>query len=123
MLTDHGGSDLDEGEELNMKVVGATVNITLEQPADSCSSNETQYLDVTFKDAGGGCYLVIETKEWAIDSADDLVKVLNELHRKAADLNGTPLSACNLCGKDLNGESGNHQACEDEEAALKENEK
>ena len=50
---------------------------------DCDQSNDIQELKLSTGDNGGGRYLVIETKRWAIDSIDELVATLNDFKLKA----------------------------------------
>lgn len=56
--------------------------IRIEQPADSnAKKDEIQVLNVKVEDAGGGAYIVIQTKRWAFDKEelDDFIAYLKKL--------------------------------------------
>lgn len=56
--------------------------VKLDQPADSnAKKDEIQTLNIKVEDAGGGAYIVIQTKRWAIDreDLDELVVFLKTL--------------------------------------------
>ena len=53
--------------------------IQYQQPADTCSSAE-QFLDARIIDGGGGAFVVLSTKRWAIEP-DQLRKLADELDK------------------------------------------
>lgn len=71
-----------------MKKIGAAADVTFAQDADCCSDQEEQFLTVRFKDGGGGSYIVLETKEWAIDSPEEFIKQLTKAHDAFKSLAG-----------------------------------
>ena len=48
------------------------IKATWVQNPDDLSDRDEQRLTVEMKDAGGGEYYVISTKEWALDVGDDI---------------------------------------------------
>lgn len=64
---------------MSIKSIGGSATIVLEQEADSNSDKDTQYLEVTVKDAGGGAYLVFNTTEWAVNDGEELKLKLDEI--------------------------------------------
>lgn len=49
------------------------------QDNDCCDSDDCgQYLNVSTEDGGGGPFLIIETKRWAIDDIDGFCELLKK---------------------------------------------
>ena len=48
------------------------IKATWAQKPDDLSDRDEQRLTVEMKDAGGGAYYVISTKEWALDVGEDI---------------------------------------------------
>jgi hypothetical protein len=58
-------------------------SITYTQHPDSCSStDEFQELVIKTEDAGGGKFLVLETKRWAINDASELADVIEDFYAR-----------------------------------------
>lgn len=65
-------------------------NVTLDilsaeyiQESDCCSTaDEYQTLKLYTADGGGGVYIIMETKRWAFENVDEIVKVLNDFLKR-----------------------------------------
>ena len=56
---------------------------TWSQPNDCCDGGTCgQALEVKAEDGGGGFYLVIETKRWAVDDVDAFAELLKGVLRR-----------------------------------------
>ena len=78
--------------------------IDLRQAADSCAPKDVeQHLDITIEDAGGGHYIVIKTKRWALDPEDfvALAKYLKRLCDDADKALDKALESTDFPGSDL----------------------
>jgi len=61
------------------KVQIASAKVTLYQKNDSCDiGKDGQHLNIEIIDGGGGPYLVLETKRWAVDM-DEIQALINKL--------------------------------------------
>lgn len=56
-----------------------TFTATFTQSGDTCSSRDFQGLTIKIIDDGGGPYYVIETEEWAFDTPEEAVALLNRV--------------------------------------------
>jgi hypothetical protein len=62
------------------KATVAELSFTFAQDNDCCDDGSVgQDLIVKSQDGGGGKYLVIETRRWAIDSIDEFVELLKQV--------------------------------------------
>jgi streptogramin lyase len=59
------------------KSVCLALRFTQEEDSAGRTGYESQQLSVSFVDAGGGPYIVIDTTRWATDSVADLVALLD----------------------------------------------
>lgn len=50
-------------------------------------SNEYQQLKISTADGGGGVYFVIETKRWAFNNINELIKTLEDFVNRTNELN------------------------------------
>lgn len=64
------------------KITLSELKVTYTQDTDSCDEDGVQELTVFTQDAGGGKYLVIETKRWAINDIDEVVSILNDFQKR-----------------------------------------
>lgn len=69
-----------------MKNIGASATVHFTQESDCCSDQDEQILSVTFKDGGGGSYIIFETTEWAIDSPKQFIAELTKAHEQFKQL-------------------------------------
>ncbi len=62
-------------------------SLTLQQCQDTCGSSDdvTQEITITLTESGGGCYAVLETKRWAIDSGDELREIADRIDKLRAE--------------------------------------
>lgn len=61
--------------------ISGDLKLEFSQKSDSCDKDQDgQYLKVCTQDAGGGKYLIIKTKRWAIDAdeIDEFAQILKD---------------------------------------------
>jgi hypothetical protein len=61
------------------------VSVEYMQDADSMST-ETQFLELSTENAGGGSYFILKTERWAFDNTDELISVLNDFRTRILEL-------------------------------------
>lgn len=71
---------LPEGEEIALYELEATYI----QEKDCMDDNEEPYqeLKIKIQDEGAGNFMVISTKRWAIENADDLSEIIKDFKQK-----------------------------------------
>jgi hypothetical protein len=80
------------GKDAGIEV--SEVKVTFYQSSDSCDPNECgQNLEITTDDAGGGPFVWIETKRWAL--GDDELDFLSQACKKVLELTKSRFWAVN----------------------------
>lgn len=76
---EHPGND-------GMDVAIEEVTIRYVQPMDTSgveNINDTQELVISTRDTGSGRFLNIKTESWSIESAEEMMNIINDFKRRA----------------------------------------
>lgn len=76
MTIKNGNTKYKDGE------VYCETSCTYIQNSDGNDDEDVQELFIGQQDAGGGRYYVIETKRWAVDKLDDLIKIIEDYKKR-----------------------------------------
>ena len=65
-------------------VVVSDCTVNYSQESDCCGpQDEHNHLKIHTEDGGGGMYMVIETKRWAINEIDELIAILQDFKTRS----------------------------------------